>query len=90
MDFLQRKMAKDKAEVVRKLPLQRMHAMARQSRIRAFVIAVLHQRDDGVSVTLRVVVNEICSASLCALTGVLTAVVDQLGVGWQGRLRYAF
>jgi hypothetical protein len=57
MDLLQWKVPKDESQVLWELTLKLMHGMARQSRVRTFVIAVLYKRYDRVSTTLRVIVS---------------------------------
>jgi hypothetical protein len=57
VNFLEREMPEDKAQIIWVLALQRVDAVARHSRVWAFVVAVLEQRNLGVSRTLDVVIG---------------------------------
>jgi hypothetical protein len=55
VDLRQRKVAEDEAEAAGEFALELMNTMSRQSRVRAFVVAVLHERDWSVRWTLDMV-----------------------------------
>jgi hypothetical protein len=57
MDCLERKMAKHETEPVRILTLKLVNTVARHTCVRAFVVAILYERDRGVARTLDVVVR---------------------------------
>jgi len=57
MDCLERKMAKHETEPVRILTLKLVNTVARHTCVRAFVVAVLHERDRGINRTLDVVIR---------------------------------
>ena len=62
MDWLERKMAKHETEAVRILTLKLVNTVARHTCVRAFVVAVLHERDRGINRTLDVVSSEMIDA----------------------------
>ena len=63
--------SEDEPQAVRELALELMRGITRQLRVGTFVIAVLNERDDHVSATMRVIVSRPGVASPGVLTGVL-------------------
>ena len=57
MDCLERKMAKHETEPVRILTLKLVNSVARYTCVRAFVVALLHERDRGIDRTLYMVIR---------------------------------